>query len=184
MNRTDPVQQISRALRRERERAGLSLSELAKQAGIAKSTLSQLEAGNGNPSVETLWSLAVALGVPFSRVVDPQPRPVRVIRSGSGPTFGSDHASFTSTMLSVCPPGARRDLHLITVEPGPARIAEPHIPGTVEHLIVTNGRMLAGPVREQVELAAGDYACFPGDLEHSYTALLPGSSGVLVMEYG
>ncbi|HWO65071.1 MAG TPA: helix-turn-helix transcriptional regulator, partial [Umezawaea sp.] len=42
MNRTAPLEVISATLRRERERVGLSLSELAKRAGIAKSTLSQL----------------------------------------------------------------------------------------------------------------------------------------------
>ena len=52
-----PLGLIARSIRRERERVGLSLSELAKQAGIAKSTLSQLESGTGNPSVETLWAL-------------------------------------------------------------------------------------------------------------------------------
>ncbi|GAA3746093.1 hypothetical protein GCM10022225_32290 [Plantactinospora mayteni] len=68
MNRTQsrsdssPVPAIAAALRRERERTGISLAELARRAGIAKSTLSQLEAGNGNPSVETVW----ALGVPFT----------------------------------------------------------------------------------------------------------------------
>jgi DNA-binding XRE family transcriptional regulator len=62
---------IAAALRRERDRAGLSLTELARRAGIAKSTLSQLESGVGNPSVETLWSIGVALGVPFSRLVEP-----------------------------------------------------------------------------------------------------------------
>ena len=35
----------------------ISLTELARRAGLAKSTLSQLEAGTGNPSIETLWSL-------------------------------------------------------------------------------------------------------------------------------
>ncbi|MFC7640091.1 helix-turn-helix domain-containing protein [Streptosporangium lutulentum] len=57
---------IAASVRRERDRAGLSLTELAKRAGIAKSTLSQLESGVGNPSVETLWGLGAALGVPFS----------------------------------------------------------------------------------------------------------------------
>ena len=184
MERTDPIPLIARALRRERERAGLTLTELAKQAGIAKSTLSQLESGNGNPSVETLWSLAVALGVPFSRVVDPQPQQqVRVIRAGAGPAIPSDRAPFTGTILSTCPPGARRDLHVITLEPGPPRLARPHIPGTVEHLIVTSGRVRCGPANEEVELEVGDYARFVGDVAHSYTALAPGSAGVLVMEY-
>src|SRR5690242_11606233 len=57
-----PLAAIAAALRRERARAGLSLTELARRAGVAKSTLSQLESGLGNPSVETLWALGVALG--------------------------------------------------------------------------------------------------------------------------
>jgi DNA-binding XRE family transcriptional regulator len=54
---------IAKSLVRERLRTGLSLAEIARRAGIAKSTLSQLEAGNGNPSIETLWSLCVALDI-------------------------------------------------------------------------------------------------------------------------
>src|ERR1700742_227022 len=104
-----PLAIIAAAIRRERDRAGISLSELAKQAGIAKSTLSQLESGTGNPSVETLWALGVALGVPFSRLVDP-PRPtVVVIRSGEGPAIPSERANYTATLLAACPPGPRRD---------------------------------------------------------------------------
>lgn len=81
----DLIAQIAASIRRERERAGLSQTELARRAGLAKSTLSQLESGTGNPSVETLWALGTALSVPFSRLVDP-PRPaVRVIRAGRGP---------------------------------------------------------------------------------------------------
>ena len=48
-----------------------------------QSTLSQLEAGTGNPSVETVWALGVALDVPFSRLVEAHPA-VRVIRAGNG----------------------------------------------------------------------------------------------------
>ena len=64
-----PLAVIAAALRRERDRAGISQTELARRAGLAKSTLSQLEAGPGNPSIETLWALGVALGVPFSRLI-------------------------------------------------------------------------------------------------------------------
>src|SRR5262249_56161263 len=70
----DVVALIAASLRRERARSGLSLTELARPAGIAKSTLSQLESGTGNPSVETLWALRDALGLPVSRLADP-PRP-------------------------------------------------------------------------------------------------------------
>src|SRR6201999_1742649 len=89
-----PLAVIAAAIRRERERAGISLSELAKRAGLAKSTLSQLESGTGNPSVETLWSLGVALGVPFSALVDPPKPTVTVIRSGEGPVIASQQATY------------------------------------------------------------------------------------------
>ena len=183
MDRTAPLPAIAAALRRERERHGLTLTELARRAGIAKSTLSQLEAGTGNPSVETLWALAVVLDVPFSRLVDPPSAPVHVIRAGEGLAITSEQAPFAATLLAACPPGARRDLHLMTAEPGAAREAHAHIPGTTEHVIVTAGRWRAGPVGEEVEIGPGDYARFPGDRPHAYVALEPGTAAVLVMEY-
>jgi transcriptional regulator with XRE-family HTH domain len=183
MSRT-PLEVIAAAVRRERTRRELSLAELARRAGLAKSTLSQLEAGSGNPSVETLWAIAVVLEVPFSRLVDPPAPGVRVVRAEDGAAIPSEQAPFAATLLAACPPGARRDLHVITAEPGPARTAHRHIPGAVEHLVVTAGRWVAGPAGEEVELGPGDYACFPGDRPHSYRALEPGTAAVLVMEYG
>ncbi|MDN5929925.1 MAG: XRE family transcriptional regulator [Pseudonocardia sp.] len=183
MERTAPLAAIAAALRRERERLGISLAELARRAGVAKSTLSQLEAGTGNPSVETLWAICVVLDVPFSRLVDPPDSPVRVIRAGEGLALTSEHSPFTGTLIAACPPGARRDLHVITAEPGAAREAHAHIPGTTEHLLVTAGRWRAGPVGEEVELRIGDYVRFPGDRPHAYQALEPGTAAVLVMEY-
>ena len=59
---TQPISVIAKSLVRERLRTGLSLAEIARRAGIAKSTLSQLESGNGNPSLETLWSLCPFAG--------------------------------------------------------------------------------------------------------------------------
>ncbi|WP_186319053.1 helix-turn-helix domain-containing protein [Streptomyces sp. SAJ15] len=179
-----PLDRIASSLRRERTRAGLSLSELAKRAGIAKSTLSQLESASGNPSVETLWALSVALDVPFSTLVDP-PRPaVQIIRAGEGPTVPSERADYTATLLSSSPPGARRDIYLLRVEPGSARDSDPHMPGTVEHVIVSTGRVLAGPQDEPVELAAGDYLSYPGDVPHTCRALEPGTTCIMIMQHG
>src|SRR5690242_16144007 len=108
-----PLDVIAASLRRERSRAGLSLTELARRAGVAKSTLSQLEAGSGNPSVETLWALGVALDVPFSRLVEPAVPTVQVIRAGQGAALVSERSDYAVTLLSSCPPGARRDIYLV-----------------------------------------------------------------------
>jgi transcriptional regulator with XRE-family HTH domain len=183
VNRPAPLEVISTSLRRERARVGLSLSELAKRASVAKSTLSQLESGSGNPSVETLWALAVALDIPLSRLVDPPTARVLVIRAGEGPAIYSERAHYTATLLASCPPGARRDLYHVALEPGAARESQPHMAGTVEHLVVSAGKLLAGPTDDPVELGVGDYLSYPGDVPHTCRALEPGSTGIMLMEH-
>jgi transcriptional regulator with XRE-family HTH domain len=101
---TQPISVIAKSLVRERLRTGLSLAEIARRAGIAKSTLSQLESGNGNPSLETLWSLCVALDIPFARLLEPQLPTTQVIRRGEGRKWLPDR----QTMKPFCWRRARR----------------------------------------------------------------------------
>ena len=174
---------IAASIRRERDRAGLSLTELARRAGIAKSTLSQLESGVGNPSVETLWALGVALGVPFSRLVD-VPRPaVRVVRAGEGPVTYSERANYAATLLASCPPNARRDIFRIEVQPGEPRLSDPHMPGTTEHVVLSSGRAQIGPADQPADLGPGDYISYPGDAPHIFRALEPDTPAVMIMEH-
>ena len=56
-----------RALRTER---GLSLSALAAAAGIGKGSLSELESGRRNPTLDTLYAVAGPLGVPLAVLLD------------------------------------------------------------------------------------------------------------------
>jgi len=72
--------------------------EVARRAGIAKSTLSQLESGTGNPSLETLWAICVALDAPFSRLLDPPDPEIQVIRAGEGPTVAAAQADYHSVV--------------------------------------------------------------------------------------
>lgn len=180
---TTPQAVIAAALRRERTRAGLSLTEVANRAGVAKSTLSQLESGTGNPSLETLWALCVALDIPFSRLLDP-PRPtVQVIRAGEGPVVAAAESEYRATLLAAGPANSRRDLFRITAEPGHARKSDPHIPGVIEHVLLATGRALIGPIDAPVELGPGDYISYPGDAPHVFEALAPDTWAALVVEY-
>ncbi|AOW92633.1 DNA-binding protein [Rhodococcus sp. WMMA185] len=183
MESQSPLGYIGPSLRRERERSGLSLTEVARRAGVAKSTLSQLESGSGNPSVETLWALCVALDVPMSQLLDP-PRPrVQVIRANEGPELASEQADYRATLVASFLPTARRDVYRIAAEPGSGRESEPHMPGLVEHVILSAGRALVGVAGDPVELGPGDYITYPGDIAHVFEALEPGTRAVLISEY-
>ena len=178
-----PIDVIAVALRRERQRAGLSAAELARRAEIAKSTVSQLESGTGNPSIETLWAISTALGVPFARLVAPPRAGVQLIRAGEGPTVPAAGAHYLATVLSTSPPRARRDMYLIRAEPGAARESAPHSPGVVEHVVIGSGRALLGPIDAPVELGPGDYLAYPGDERHTFRALAANTFAMLISEH-
>ncbi|GLW13191.1 hypothetical protein Misp01_83190 [Microtetraspora sp. NBRC 13810] len=132
--------------------------------------------------METLWALSVALGVPFSRLVEPPVPAVQVIRAGEGPAVAAERADYVATLLSSCPPNARRDLYLIRAEPGSPRESDPHMPGIVEHTVLCSGRALIGVIEDPVELGPGDYIAYPGDVPHVFRALEPGTQAVMISE--
>lgn len=61
---------VGARIRRYRQDRGLSLTELANQAGVSKSHLSVIENGTGNrPGAHVLYALATALGVTLADVL-------------------------------------------------------------------------------------------------------------------
>lgn len=173
---------IARTLKREREARALSVSELARQAGVSKATVSQLENGSGNPSVETLWALGVALDVPFAVLVDQQANAPTLIRADDLAGVPSSAAAYSATLLSASPPGARRDVYLIQSEPGEPRRSDPHHAGTTEHVILISGQAQIGPAGDEVLLNPGDYLSYAGDTPHVFEATKPATSAVLISE--
>ncbi len=173
---------IGHALRRERESVGLSVSELARRASVSKATVSQLESGNGNPSVETLWALGDALGIPFAVLVGQPASAPTLIRADELSGVPSAAAPYSATLLSASPPGARRDVYVIRAEPGEARRSAPHPPGTTEHVILMTGSVRTGPAEAPVQLYPGDYLAYAGDAPHVFEAVAPGTSAVLISE--
>jgi transcriptional regulator with XRE-family HTH domain len=67
---------VSKRVRSLRERKGWSLSELARRAGIGVSTLSEIEAGQSAPRLDTLVALAHALGAPLDTFLHADENPL------------------------------------------------------------------------------------------------------------
>jgi transcriptional regulator with XRE-family HTH domain len=178
-----PAAMVADGLRRERQRAGMTLTELARRAGIGKSTLSELESGAGNPSLETLWALAVALGIPVSRLLEPPASPVNLVRAGDGPTLATATSEYRASLLSTSPTSGRRDIYRVVAEPGPGRQSDPHMPGTTEHVFLSSGRALVGPTDQPETLRPGDYISYPGDQPHTFRALVKATTAVLIQEH-
>lgn len=167
-----PIQPIARNLRRAREQRGLSLSALASLAGISKSTLSELERGNGNPSIDTLWLVARALNVPFAALFeDDEAEPTRVLRFEDAPVVTRERSGFEARHLLTRRHRGELELYFLDLAEGASRRAAGHTPGIIEHVLVISGTLEVGPEGEVEVLRPGDYIRFPADRPHRYVAV-------------
>jgi transcriptional regulator with XRE-family HTH domain len=162
----DSQQLVARNVRRFRRERGLSMSALAQRAGLSKQTLSSIEHGAGNPTVETLGILSVALGVPIRRLLTEWGTPVYVQRAAEG--TWSVVAYWEERMLDeVYGSGyVRTSLLRMARRSDGDRPVEPHSLGVLHHLYVVSGCVRTGPITEPIELEEGDFTRYSADVPH------------------
>lgn len=168
---TDSPQLVARNLRRFRQERGLSMSALAQRAGVSKQTLSSIEHGTGNPTVETLGILSAALDIPIRRLLTEWGTPVFVQRATDGPwTRGPrwEERMFDEVYGSGY---VRTAMLRIGRSNAGDKPLDPLSIGSLHHLYVVSGEVKAGPVTEPVELGAADFARYPADVPHLLQAL-------------
>ncbi|MEU7749233.1 XRE family transcriptional regulator [Nonomuraea sp. NPDC049158] len=155
---------VGAQIRQRREQRGMSSAELARRAGLSKATLSQLEAGRGNPTIETLDALAIALRLPLTDLLarDTDPGPVYVP--------GTDLAAgeVGRELLRRISSGNSLEIWRLRMPPDTHLDGVPHATGTIEHLLVSSGHLTAGPADAPTDLRSGDLLAFAGDAPHIY----------------
>ncbi|WBB78030.1 helix-turn-helix domain-containing protein [Micromonospora sp. WMMD882] len=152
---------IGRRVRALREEQGVSLSALARSAGIGKATLSGLENGVRNPTLETLYAVTAQLGVPLGAVL-----------AGPASAPSVRGAAVRATLLEVfTEAGATYELYRMSVVPGATQLSPAHRPGVTEHVTVFTGVLRAGPVDAPSTVAAGGYLRWTSDVPHCYAAV-------------
>jgi transcriptional regulator with XRE-family HTH domain len=184
------VQPIARNLRRWRIARELTLSALAERAGVAKSTVSLIERGQGNPSIDTVWALASALGVPFASLFhedSPSDDPL-VVREDDGSVIAVEPAGLRTDGLVLRhmltrTGGALIEIYTVILAEGAVRRARAHVSGLLEHITVAMGTVEISSESFSEVLRQGDLISFRVDRPHSYRVIEGPVRLVLVHEY-
>ena len=156
-------------LRRFRIARRLSLSELARTTRMSKATLSSIENGRANPTVETLAGLAGALRVSIAGLLEEVPLDdMRIVRAAQSEV--REHDGIPMRVIDELDVDGALQLAELELAARQAREIEPGPPGSRAHLIVLAGKLVAGPVERITELGPRDYASFPADVPHVYEA--------------
>ena len=170
----DPSQElpaiVGANLRRHRTRQGYSLDRLASLSGVSRAMLGQIENGKSAPTISLLWKIATALGVPFATLISSrQLSGTAVLRRDDAKILASSDGRFTSRALFPYESERRTEFYELRLAPNHTEHAEPHAPGTIENLVVTQGtvEIVAGREAPQL-LGEGDAIVFQADVPHRY----------------
>jgi len=144
-----------RALRQER---GLTLTALAAAAGIGKGSLSELETGRRNPTLDTLYAVAGPLGVPLAALLDFSAGAVAADEGFEGVLLHTERDETTTS-----------EVYLLRVGAGVTRRSPAHAAGAVEQLLVLSGSCRVEYAGARLDVATGGHAAWPADVPHRYT---------------
>jgi transcriptional regulator with XRE-family HTH domain len=173
-------------LHRLRTARRLSLATLATRADLAKATLANLEQGRGNPTIETLWSLAIALGVPFSDLLDDRRETTTVVvraQQGARVRGAAPGGKLNLRLLDRIEGGGLVEIFDLFLPARAEHLGGPHGSGVVERVLVHEGSITVGPAAAPLTLGPGDYARYSGDGPHVYRTGEQDCHGVLLVVY-
>ncbi|MEZ0094020.1 helix-turn-helix domain-containing protein [Streptacidiphilus sp. EB129] len=168
-------------LKRVRTERGLSISELSRRSKIGKATLSQLESGTGNPTIETVFSLSRVLEVPISDLVDRRPSGGVTVVRGDDVEVISGEGVDLRPLRRIESGDSVFEVYDQQVRAGCTQESLGHVGS--EHTVVQAGWLGVRVNGREVELGPGDYVGFDAALPHSYTALDGPVRSVLLLHH-
>lgn len=163
------AQSIGSTIKATREVQQISLSDLAKRAGVSKSVVSRIEAGLTSPTAVMLAKLAEGMTVSLSTLLrgDMGP-PVHIQMLAEQPIFHDPKSGLVRRTLSPVSPDALVEIVQNSLPVRKTRGKFPaHSLGTQEHIVVQVGKIEVTVGKRVFVLAAGDAAQFAADSEHS-----------------
>ncbi|MFT9371869.1 helix-turn-helix domain-containing protein [Paenibacillus polymyxa] len=158
---------LSKNLKHLRNERKLSLDKLADLTGISKTMLGQIERGESNPSITTVWKIANGLKISFTALISEPPADAVVVPKSKVQVLEeSNHYR----LYPFFPYEGNRNFEVYTVEieTGGELSSAPHREGTEEFITVFEGEMVVKVSEETYTVKAGDSIRFKADRPHIY----------------
>lgn len=178
--------QIGPQIQALRKSFALTLDDLAKSSGVSRSMLSQIERGQANPSLATVWALCNALKVDIAELIvghvtERKPH-VEVASASFTPEIKTEDGSCTLRILSPANHAEEYEWYELIFQPGGSLDSKPHAKGTREHLTVLEGEVEVQVGPEVVDVPKGATARYSADIAHTIRATgSTGARALLVM---
>lgn len=159
---------LAKNLKAHRDQKKLSLDRVAEMTGVSKTMLGQIERGESNPTINTVWKIANGLKISFTTLInEPQPETVVVTKNEIQPLL-EDNGKYRLYPFFPFEDGRRFEIYSVEIEKGGYLSAESHPEGTEEFITVFDGELTIRINNEEFTVKSGDSIRFKADRPHIY----------------
>lgn len=162
------TEHVAREVRRRRQQRGWTLDTAATRLGVSRRLLAQMEAGQGNPSLSTLLSIAAGFDVSLVELLGGADKSAITVQTdnATAPVLWTGRAGGEARLLVG---SGALVLWDFVLNPGEERTSKAHQPNCKEILLTSQGAVtLAVGSAEPVTVRRGQSALFRADEPHSY----------------
>lgn len=155
-------------IRRLREENHLSMEELSKISGVSKSMLAQVERGEGNPTLSTLWKISNGMKVPFDALTVRPKYPYEIVKTAEIQPLLEDNGKVKNYSIFPDDENRRFAVYYLELEQGSYWESEPHLKGTTEFITIFTGCIEICSDNQKFIVNKGESIRFLADTNHSY----------------
>ncbi|HXH74748.1 MAG TPA: helix-turn-helix domain-containing protein [Bacteriovoracaceae bacterium] len=150
-----------------RQKRNLTQDALAKLVHLPRSTIANLESGEGNPSLINLAKLSAALSISIEQLLVPQRAICQLIEAEDVPV--QERSQGMVKVFKLLPdPIPNMEVDRMELKAGAQMKGVPHTSGTKEYFYCLQGEITISVFSQKYIVKKGDVFAFPGEAGHSY----------------
>ena len=159
---------VAKNIKRLREENKLSMDELVRLSGVSKSMLAQIERGDGNPTISTLWKISNGMKVPFDALTVRPKSPYEIVKTAEIQPLLEEGGIVRNYSLFPDNENRRFAVYYLELEEGSYWESEPHLRGTTEFITIFTGKIEILADGQSFIVEKGESIRFRADTIHSY----------------
>jgi len=159
---------IAESLKRLRADKKLSLDSVAKLSGVSKSMLGQIERGEVNPTVSTVWKISNGLKISFTELMSRPESDIEIVDKGKLQPLVEDNGKVRNFPIFPFDSTRRFEMYLLEIDGGGYLEAEAHPHGTQEFVTVSSGLVTISVNGQGFDVTSGNSMRFKADTPHTY----------------
>ena len=159
---------IAMNLKQLRTERNLTLGQLAKESGVSKAILSDMEKGESNPTINTIIKVSKGLNVPYSRLMEGVEPESTLVRQQETVMQANENHHYRIFCYFTTSPKRNFELFRVELDPNSSNVSIAHPPKSQEYLYVLEGELTLETETASYTLHPGDSLGFASSVPHTY----------------